>query len=410
MNNLLIALLLLVSTVSCKNSSREKGSNPNILADQIGNLTHLNSPADSVSAEPYLFTDKNEVVYLCWIEKTKQKSSLKFSILNNGQWSRPLVISSGDNWFVNWADYSLIAADGANNMIAHFLEKSEKGTYTYDIKILTSADTGKTWSYPKILHEDRKKAEHGFVSMIPYGENYFISWLDGRNSVIEAGNDHEEGHHGQMTIRGAIIDKQGNKSGEWELDDRVCDCCQTSAAITANGPIVVYRDRSDEEIRDISIVRLINGRWTSPKPIFSDNWKIKGCPVNGPRAAAQGNNLAVAWFSSPDKMPQVNIVFSSDGGATFGKPVRVDEGNGIGRVDMVMIDEKTVIVCWMEGPMIKAAKVYSDGKKEPSMIIASSSESRSSGFPQLTTSGDNLIFAWTDDGEKKIKVAMLNYK
>ena len=75
-----------------------------------------------------------------------------------------------------------------------------------------------------------------------------------------------------------------------------------------------------------------------------------------------------------------------------------------------MIDEKTVIVCWMEGPMIKAAKVYSDGKKEPSMIIASSSESRSSGFPQLTTSGDNLIFAWTDDTEKKIKVAMLNYK
>ncbi len=62
----------------------------------------------------------------------------------------------------------------------------------------------------------------------------------------------------EMTIRGAIIDKQGNKSGEWELDNRVCDCCQTSTAITANGPIVVYRDRSDEEIRDISIVRLIN--------------------------------------------------------------------------------------------------------------------------------------------------------
>jgi len=42
------------------------------------------------------------------------------------------------------------------------------------------------------------------------------------------------------------------------LDTRVCECCQTSVAMTAEGPVVVYGDCSEaeKEIRDISIVRL----------------------------------------------------------------------------------------------------------------------------------------------------------
>jgi hypothetical protein len=408
MNNLISVLLFIVVFASCKNSSKEKSSQTNEPSkNEISNLKLLISPVDSVSGEPYLFTDKNGLVYLSWIEKAKGKSWLKFSTFSNNKWSDPLVISSGGNWFVNWADYPLIAADGANNLVAHFLEKSDKGTYTYEVKIVISADQGKTWSSPKTLHDDGKKAEHGFVSIIPYGENYFISWLDGRNAVMETMKSHDGGHHGQMTIRGAVIDKQGNKSKEWELDNRVCDCCQTSAAITANGPVVVYRDRSQKEIRDISIVRFVNGQWTSPKPIFSDNWKIEGCPVNGPRVAVHDNSIAVAWFSSPDKKAQVNVVFSADGGATFNAPVRIDEGKGIGRVDIVMLDGESAMVSWMEGAVIKAVKVYKDGKKDASIIIASSAESRASGFPQMAKAGTNLFFAWTDEKEKIIKVARL---
>ena len=210
-----------------------------------------------------------------------------------------------------------------------------------------------------------------------------------------------------MSVRGAFIDKQGNKKDEWELDNRVCDCCQTSAAITTNGPVVVYRDRSENEIRDMSIVRFINGKWTAPKIIFPDEWKIAGCPVNGPRADAIGNHLAIAWFSKPDTIGQVNLIFSEDGGATFKTPIRIDEGKAIGRVDVVMLDEKTAMVSWMEGTVIKAVKVSTDGTKEPSIIIASSSDARSSGFPQMTRLGNKLFFAWTDDKERTIKMASL---
>lgn len=395
-----LTAIAMVFLFACNNPTKKTNT-------ETGNLKSLASPTDSPSAEPYLFTDKNGQVYLSWIEGAEERSFLKFSRLNDDQWSEPGIIASGDRWFVNWADYPMISSDGVDHMIAHILEKSAGGTYTYDVKLLTSSDKGANWSSARTLNEDGKKAEHGFVSILPKDENYFISWLDGRNAAMKEGTGHGDGHHGAMTLRAAVLNKEGVKSKEWELDGRVCDCCQTSATLTANGPIVVYRDRSADEIRDISIVRLVDGNWTDPKPIFSDNWKISGCPVNGPRADAQGNNLAIAWFSSPNKIGSVQVVFSTDGGATFKPPVKINESETIGRVDLIMLDENSAMVSWMEGAEIKAARVYANGTKDPSLVIASSSESRTGGFPQMTKSGHRIVFAWTDTKEKTIKTSGL---
>ena len=372
-------------------------------------ISYLESPAQKGSGEPFLFTDQDSIVYLSWIEKRSDESSFKFSSLDKGKWTKPTTIATGNTWFVNWADYPMITSNG-NEFIAHYLEKSGESTYAYDVKLTSSADQGKTWNMPAVLHDDGKQAEHGFVSMIPFNENFFITWLDGRNTAMEGmeNMDDHGGHHGAMSLRAAILDSKGNKKNEWELDNKTCDCCQTSAAITSNGPVVVYRDRSDEEIRDMSIVRMIDGQWTEPKTIHSDNWKIAGCPVNGPRAVTMGNKLAVAWFSAASDTSQVNVVFSNDGGETFGKVIRVDEGSPIGRVDIVMLDSRHAAVSWMEGTEIKVAKISNEGTKEPSITIATSSESRSSGFPQMTTSGTKLIFAWTDDKDKTIKIASIS--
>ena len=363
----------------------------------------IESPATSPSGEPYLFTDNNGDVYLSWIEGAKDDASFKFSKLDGTKWTPPVPISSGKDWFVNWADYPMIATNG-QEFIAHFLQKSGEGTYAYNVMLTSSGDQGKSWKQPAALNEDGKEAEHGFVSLLPYNDGFFATWLDGRNTVME-GMEHHEGHHGQMSLRAAILAKDGSKIKEWELDERTCDCCQTSAAITDHGPVVVYRDRSQDEIRDMSIVRLDNGEWTKPMTVYNDNWKIEGCPVNGPRIAAEGNNLAVAWFSMPDNKAQVNVIFSQDGGKTFGKQIRVDEGRVIGRVDVVMSKDGNVVVSWMEGMVVKAAKVSRDGVVGTAVVIATSSESRSSGFPQMTIAGEQLLFAWTDDKDKTVKVA-----
>ncbi len=404
MQKLFIFLLLLATLFSCNNQQKK--------VEEAATIKMLTSPAEDSCAEPYLFTDAKGIVHLSWVEKKGKTSTLFFSRLQNEQWSKPIAISSGNNWFVNWADYPVIASDANGNLLAHFLEKSDTAKFTYDIKLVASADAGKTWSQPTTLHDDGKKAEHGFVSIIPYNDQFMVSWLDGRKTAMEGEHSGHEGHHGEMTLRGALLDKTGKKTNEWELDGRICDCCQTSIAVTDNGPVVVYRDRSDEEIRDMSIVRFVNGDpiaigWTQPKNLFPDNWKIAGCPVNGPRADAIGNNLAIAWFSMKDKNAEVKVIFSKDGGATFQQPIRIDEGKTIGRVDVVMLDKETAVVSWMEGSTIKAISVHADGTKDHPVTIAESSDSRSSGFPQMTKAGDQLIFGWTDSKTKTIKLAKI---
>jgi len=400
MKNSFYFLLLSLSFVGC--------TQKNSAINQIQSVHYIATPSKPNSAEPFLFTDSDSTVYISWIEKSEEKSILKLSSLSNNQWTEAVTIASGNSWFVNWADYPMIASNG-QNLVAHFLDKSGESTYAYDVKLTTSADQGKTWTDPAILHDDKKQAEHGFVTLLPFGDNFFVTWLDGRNTVMEGMEemDHHEGHRGSMSLRAAIIDATGKKINEWELDNKTCDCCQTTAALTTNGPVVIYRDKTDEEIRDMSIVRLIDGQWTAPKAIHNDNWKIAGCPVNGPRVASEGNNLVIAWFSAATDTSRVNVIFSTDGGSTFGKAIRVDEGNAIGRVDIALTDDKSAMVSWMEGTKIKAAKVHDDGTIEPSVTIATSSESRSSGFPQMTKSRNQLIFAWTDDNEKNIKVATL---
>lgn len=400
MKKILIAFTFTSVLLSCTDSR---------VKDKIADVKELTSPAKDSCAEPFLFTDKNGLVYLSWIEKKGKENNFKLSTLNSDQWIEPITIASGRNWFVNWADYPMLVADGNKNIMAHYLEKSDTAKFTYDIKIISSTDNGASWTASKILHDDGKQAEHGFLSMIPYGDKFFVSWLDGRNTATGENAGHEE-HHGQMTIRAALLSTDGVKEKEWELDNRVCDCCQTIASITDNGPVVIYRDRSEQEIRDMSIVRFVNGQWTKPKIIFPDNWKITGCPVNGPRADAIGNNLVIAWFSMQGKKGQVKTIFSEDGGETFKTPIQIDEGNAIGRVDVVMLDEKTAMVSWMEGSAIKAVKVNANGTIEPSITVATSSESRSSGFPQMTKSGNKIYFAWTDNKEKVIRVAYLFIK
>ena len=94
--------------------------------EQIQQIKTLTSPSKSQSGEPFLFTDKDTTVYLSWIEKANDKTTLKFSSLKNGQWCKPGIIASGNTWVVNWADYPMIAANGKQFM-AHFLDKNAEG-------------------------------------------------------------------------------------------------------------------------------------------------------------------------------------------------------------------------------------------------------------------------------------------
>jgi hypothetical protein len=229
-------------------------------------------------------------------------------------------------------------------------------------------------------------------------------WVDGR-----ALKDVQEGHeeHGplpvSMQLRYAALDEGGRLSDEAVLDERICECCQTSAAMTADGPIAAYRDRSEQEVRDVHVVRQQSVGWSTPRPVHADNWQIKACPVNGPQLAAEGRRVALAWFTGEGDSPRVRVAFSTDAGATFGPAARVDDGGALGRVDVLLLADGSALVCWMsggaEGGANKVRRVAPDGTLGPVAVIAKTDVSRSSGFPRMARLGDTVIFAWTQFGK-----------
>jgi hypothetical protein len=388
---LFFSIVLLLT--SC--SAPEPGPRPT-------SVTPLTSPAGKESSEPELSVAPDGTAYLSWIETVGDSYLLRFaSRAPGGAWSEPRTISQGSDWFISYADFPSVRALQDGTLAAHWLVTTNALFEAYNINLVFSKDGGKTWSDPIVPHRDGTENQHGFLSMVPAGDSgLWAVWLDGR--TMESTEN--------MGLIYTHVGADGSLGEEIWLDNRVCECCQTSAAATPDGMAVVYRDRSDGEIRDISIVRLSNGQWSPPQPLSNDGWEIYGCPVNGPAISSSGPALAAAWFTAPGDKPQVKAALSEDG-VSFGQPVQIDDGQPIGRVDVVAVASDESLVSWAEtsanGTQIRARYVKADGTRSPSIVVAPISGGLSSGFPRMEKTGDEIVFAWTNVDTSTVQTAVL---
>ncbi len=374
-------------------------------------VQQIETPARPGSGQPNLYASADGRIYLSWIEPIDEKRrAVRFAVRKDGQWSEARTIVEAEDLLVNWADFPSLVALRGEALIAHWLVRGEPGTHAYTIRTAVSSNSGKTWSNPAIPHTDKSESEHGFISMVPLPDGRVATlWLDGRN--MKEGTHGTKEDLGDMSLRYTVIGADGRASQDIVVDPRVCECCQTSAALTSEGPIAVYRDRSEKEVRDITIARYIKGRWSEPRNLSADGWEIHGCPVNGPSVAADGRRVAVAWFTAAKETPRVKVIFSNDAGATFGQPIQVDEGAPIGRVDLLILPDGSALVSWLErtanGGAIKARRIKSDGSRGQPLTIAESNVSRAAGFPQMARVANEVYFAWTQPGSSsKVQMAI----
>ncbi|MGH9174897.1 MAG: sialidase family protein, partial [Vicinamibacterales bacterium] len=230
------------------------------------------SPAAPGSGQPQL-TVSDRGALLSWIERAGDKATLKFAERLGNGWSEARPVASGTDWFVNWADVPSVIRLTDGTLYAHWLQKSGPSTYAYDVQLSRSVDDGKTWAPSLTPHHDGTQTEHGFASLFQApGAGLGLVWLDGR--AMKAGGHDGHGGGGDMSVRAAAFDRTGKQTAETPVDLRVCECCPTAVAVTSEGPIVAYRDRSPNEIRDISISRLVGGQWTPPATVHADGWRI----------------------------------------------------------------------------------------------------------------------------------------
>jgi hypothetical protein len=289
--------------------------------------------------------------------------------------------------------------------VAHYLESSGPSVFAYDVRITQTNEDGE-WQPALTPHRDGTPTEHGFVSMLPWNGDVLAIWLDGREMDASAG----EHGSGSMTLRSAAITPDGQIELESQIDDRVCECCPTSAVQTADGVLVAYRNRSENEVRNIGLAQFDGATWSAPYLLHDDGWQIDGCPVNGPALAADGNRVVAAWFTAPNGRPRVQVSFSTDSGRHFGTPLVVDANSPTGRVDAVLLDDGSALVSWIgvdaKGPALRVRHVHSDGTASPPVTIASVSRSRSTGMPQMVHHNEQIYVAWVDDRDGMPQIQM----
>ncbi|NNF36609.1 MAG: hypothetical protein HKN68_21080 [Saprospiraceae bacterium] len=371
-------------------------------------------PAARSSVFPFLTSDSSNL-YLSWIETIHDTIDiLKIARGSEEGFEYVTEVARGNDWFVNWADFPKVAAFSSGEFITHWLKKSSSSTYDYNIHVGIGSFGTSQVDTSFILHDNGINAEHGFVSFQPYGKNMIAVWLDGRDTK------RSDDAYGQMTLRAAIINDKGIKKQDIEIDNRICDCCQTDLTRIGDDVMAVYRDRSETEIRDNYFSLYQDGQWKKGLPIQGDQWTIAGCPVNGPAIHSHQGITAAIWYSEGSGNPGVYLSVYDSKKMKFQSPIVKKESVDIlGRVDVKVMDKDRIAYTWLEKHkdqgILKLEIISKEGKLLKKIDVDIVDSSRNSGFSHLAILKGVIYIAYTSSGSykgvkvKSVKTNALTY-
>jgi hypothetical protein len=356
-------------------------------------------PGAAGSAQPRLTAGPDGAPVLSWLEPAADDAvALRYAVYEGGAFGAPREVARGDDLFVNWADLPSVQPIVGEVWAAHWLKRAPDSAGAYHVATSVSADGGRSWSAPVQLNDDDAMAEHGFVELFAWNGEIAALWLDGRE-LAEWSFDEPDRLLG-TSLRIAKLDRSGTVAAREIVDELVCDCCQPAAAMTSSGPVLAYRDRTPDEIRDIVVRRHAAGGWQSPVVAGADGWRIEGCPVNGPAVAAAGERVAVAWFTAAGGSPRVELAWSADGARSFGPALELDGAGSFGQVGLVLGQGGAAHVTWWRaapggGTDLVLRTVGTDGSLGEPRLLAHSKETQPVDVPQVAAAGDDLLVAWT---------------
>ena len=414
----LIAVLLLLAVAACGKDQDAAA----VVADpkQPYAVHEWPIPAQAYSGQPDLASAPDGRVLLTWISRLpgRRPALMYVGMADNGHWyssARSVVV--GESLMASWANVPHIAQTPDGALWIQFMQQRGEG-HAGDIALARSSDGGFNWSTPIAVNDTSIMAEHGFAALWPVGRDRIgVAWLAG--PPMEDGADTGEGMHhghGSTQLRATTFDLKLQRSDDTVLDTMTCDCCQSELAMTTQGPVLAYRDRTAAEVRDIVVVRKTAEGWSEPVLVHPDNWVMGGCPVNGPAIASQGDNVVVAWFTAADDKPLVQVARSTDAGASFRPPVVLDQGSAVQGRTAIAIDDTQAWILWIRedanGQSLWLSRRAPDLSTELQRLEVAKLQGRgrATGYPQIVLRDGVAHVAWTDivDGVSRLRGAIVS--
>jgi hypothetical protein len=274
--------------------------------------------------------------------------------------------------------------------------------YAGRIRFSRSIDGGKTFAPPRTLNDDGLVTGHRFdaLGVSPRGE-VVVAWIDKRD--LEAAVARRQAYEGAAIYYATSGDDGLTFGPNRKVRDHACECCRLAIASEGSGePILLFRDILPGGVRDHSLVRLVPG---GPAPVRAtfDDWRIDACPHHGPSLSVGPDGTQhLAWFSGDG--PRPGGVFygrSSDGGRSFGDPVR------LGALDTashpsVLATRDQVFVAWKErvedGHQVLVRRAP-DGHEGLGPAALAASTAHGSDHPLLVADAGRVYLSWFTDDE-----------
>lgn len=176
----------------------------------------------------------------------------------------------------------------------------------------TSADGGATWKEGAKVNDADTSAREGLHSMSGDGKGFvFATWLDLRNAGTELWS---------ATSRNGGATWGANARVYQSPDGHICECCQPTAAVDAQGRVAVMWRNWLGGARDVYLTASVDGGKTfaAAEKLGSGTWRLNGCPMDGGGLAfGPAGKVLTAWrrekaiFASEATGPELRLADSA---------------------------------------------------------------------------------------------------
>ena len=353
----------------------------------------ISSPTLSRAMSPRVTATRDGAAVLTWLEpKGDTTAALRYSFWQNQAWTASGTVVADQPFSRHPSESPGIIALSEKNLIAYWSQRpphQNAATNEVDVYFSISTDRGQRWTSPTLANTPGTGEESSYPSAAALDSTRAsLIWLDGTNWKKEK----------RVSLMSRTVQSDGSASQATVVDPDTCTCCPTSLVHADSGLVAAYRAHTPANIRDISVLQNAQGRWSEPRVPHADNWHFAGCPVNGPNLDAEGSRVALVWFSAPQDQAEVKLAFSHDGGASFRSPVRIDEGNVVGRAQVVLLPGHASVVFWVEhkpdATRLLGRRVRDDNSLDPPFEIT---RGTGLGYPHATRAGDKVFVTWAEE-------------
>ncbi len=261
------------------------------------------------------------------------------------------------------------------------------------LRFARSPDGGRSWEKPVTVTDDSTFGSHNFHAL----------HIARDGTIYAAWLDGRSGKSHAFATRS----EDGGKT--WAPNHPIsmgeaCPCCRTALASAPGGVVyAAWRTVLPGNIREIVVARSSDrgATWSEPVRVQNDQWQVDACPHAGPALAVDSRQrLHVTWWSGKESAAGVFYARSDDGGKSFTHvtPLGTAEFSQPAHVQLAVGDSGVVAVAWDDGTLQTprvALRISRDHGSHFAPARYVSAEGHAASFPVLALNGKNLTVAWT---------------